>query len=213
MFRVGHINSAPQLVLTSPLGGVLVRSFQQRGYELGKNLVLELRGAAGRTETLPKLVQELLDAKVDLIFATGYPPAVLAKLTGLPTVVTHGAGDPVATGLVQSLARPGGNVTGISDNAIELTTKRLQLLKETSPTIRRVAMLWNKDDLGMTLRYEASAKAAQSLGVIVQPLGVREPNDFDEAFAAMARALQVCHQRQDRESARPRNPAERHRTC
>jgi hypothetical protein len=74
-------------------------------------------------------------------------------------------------------------------------------------------MLWNKDDLGMTLRYEASAKAAQSLGVIVQPLGVREPNDFDEAFAAMARALQVCHQRQDRESARPRNPAERHRTC
>ena len=187
VFRIGHVNSAPQLVLTSPLGGVLVRSFQQRGYELGKNLVLELRGAAGRTETLPKLVQELLDAKVDLIFATGYPPAVLAKLTGLPTVVTHGAGDPVATGLVQSLARPGGNVTGISDNAIELTTKRLQLLKETSPTIRRVAMLWNKDDLGMTLRYEASAKAAQSLGVIVQPLGVREPNDFDEAFAAMAR--------------------------
>src|SRR5215211_3619717 len=81
VFRVGHINSAPQLVLTSPLGGVLVRSFQQRGYELGKNLVLELRGAAGRTEMLPKLVQELLDAKVELIFATGYPPAVLAKLT------------------------------------------------------------------------------------------------------------------------------------
>jgi len=187
VFRVGHINSAPQLNLNSPLGGVFVRSFQQHGYEVGKNLAIELRGAAGRAETLPRLVQELLDAKVDLIFATGYPPAVLAKLTGLPTVVTHGAGDPVATGLVQSLSRPGGNVTGISDNATELTTKRLQLLKETRPAIRRVAMLWNKDDLGMSLRYEASAKAAQSLGVAVQSLGVREPNDFEEAFAAMTR--------------------------
>jgi putative tryptophan/tyrosine transport system substrate-binding protein len=90
---------------------------------------------------LPGLVQELVDAKVDLILATGYPPAVLAKLTGLPTVVTHGAGDPVATKLVQSWSRPGGNVTGISDNAAELSTKRLQLLKETVPAIRRVAML------------------------------------------------------------------------
>jgi putative tryptophan/tyrosine transport system substrate-binding protein len=185
--RIGHVNSASPLVLTSPLGSVLVRSLQQRGYELGKNLVLELRGAAGRTEALPKLLQELVEAKVDLILATGYPPAVLAKLTGLPTVVTHGAGDPVATGLVQSLSRPGGNVTGISDNATELTIKRLQLLKEMSPAIRQVSMLWNKDDLGMTLRYEASAKGAQSLGVIVQPLGVREPNDFEEAFDVMVR--------------------------
>ena len=104
-----------------------------------------------------------MDAKVDLIFATGYPPAALAKLTGLPTVVTHGAGDPVATGLVQSWSRPGGNVTGISDNAVELSTKRLQLLKETAPAVRRVAMLWNKDDLGMTLRYEVSAKVAHRL--------------------------------------------------
>src|SRR5919204_4728116 len=92
VFRIGHINSAPQLVLTSPLGKVLEKSFQQRGYTLGKNLALELRGAAGQIDALPGLVQELVDAKVDLILATGYPPAVLAKLTGLPTVVTHGAG-------------------------------------------------------------------------------------------------------------------------
>jgi ABC-type uncharacterized transport system substrate-binding protein len=187
IFKIGHVNSAPQLVLTSPLGKVLEKSFQQHGYTLGKNLVLELRGAAGRIDALPGLVQELVDARVDLILATGYPPAVLAKLTGLPTVVTHGAGDPVATKLVQSWSKPGGNVTGISDNAAELSTKRLQLLKETVPAIRRVAMLWNKDDLGMTLRYDAAAKAAQELGVSVQPLGVREPNDFDEAFAAMTR--------------------------
>ncbi|MDB5517414.1 MAG: putative transport system substrate-binding protein, partial [Tardiphaga sp.] len=84
-----------------------------------------------------------------------------------------------------SLAHPGGNVTGISDVATALTTKRLSLLKEMSPKLQKVAMLWNKDDLGMTLRYEASAKSAQSMGFAVQALGVREPDDFNEAFAAM----------------------------
>jgi putative ABC transport system substrate-binding protein len=113
--------------------------------------------------------------------------ALAAKTTGIPTVVAFGAGDPLATGLVQSLSRPGGNITGISDNATELSTKRLSLLKQLNPNLRRVAMLWNKDDLGMSRRYEASANAAQSVGVTVMPLGVREPDDFDEAFAAMNR--------------------------
>ena len=76
-------------------------------------------------------------------------------------------------------------MTGISDVATTLTTKRLGLLKAFSPSLRRVAMLWNKDDLGMTMRYQASAQAAQSIGITVQPLGVREPDDFNEAFAAM----------------------------
>jgi ABC-type uncharacterized transport system substrate-binding protein len=75
----------------------------------------------------------------------------------------------------------------LAQSGTTLTTKRLSLLKELGPAIRRVAMLWNKDDLGMTLRYEASAKVAQVVGIMVQPLGVREPNDFDEAFAAMNR--------------------------
>ena len=96
-----------------------------------------------------------------------------------------GAGDPVETRLIESLAHPGGNITGISDVATTLTTKRLSLLKELSPKLQKVAMLWNKDDLGMTLRYEASAKVAQSIGVTVQALGVREPDDFNEAFAVM----------------------------
>jgi putative tryptophan/tyrosine transport system substrate-binding protein len=78
-------------------------------------------------------------------------------------------------------------VTGIPDDAAALSTKRLGLLKAVSPRLRQVAMLWNKDDRGMTQRYDASAKAAQELGVTVQPLGVREANDFDEAFAAMNR--------------------------
>jgi putative tryptophan/tyrosine transport system substrate-binding protein len=109
------------------------------------------------------------------------------KATGVPTVVVLGAGDPVASGLIVSLARPGGNVTGISDNATTLSTKRLGLLKQAVPGMRKVAMLWNKEDLGMTLRYRASADAAKSLGAAVLPLGVAEPDDFADAFIAMDR--------------------------
>ena len=130
---------------------------------------------------------EQLKSKVDVIVTWGYPMAVAAKAAGIPTVVAFGAGDPVATGLVQSLARPGGNITGISDVATALSTKRLGLLKELVPKLQRVAMLWNKDDLGMSLRYDASAKAAQAMGVEVQAVGVREPDDFNEAFAVMDR--------------------------
>jgi putative ABC transport system substrate-binding protein len=87
--------------------------------------------------------------------------------------------------LIESLAHPGGNITGISDVATTLTTKRLSLLKQVSPNLQKVAMLWNKDDLGMSLRYEASAKVAQALGLTVQALGVREPDDFNEAISVM----------------------------
>jgi putative ABC transport system substrate-binding protein len=120
-----------------------------------------------------------------VVVTVGYPAATAAKASGLPTVIATGSGDPVVTGLVTSLARPGGNVTGISDDAATLSTKRLGLLKDMSPQLRKVAMLWNKDDLGMSQRYDASAKAAHSLGVTAQALGVREPDDFNEAFDAM----------------------------
>jgi putative ABC transport system substrate-binding protein len=97
------------------------------------------------------------------------------------------AGDPVGTGLVASLARPGGNLTGISDVSAEVTPKRMELLKQVAPNLRRVAMLWNADDLGMSLRYQASEAGARSLGISVEALGVREPDDFNVAFSAMAK--------------------------
>jgi putative tryptophan/tyrosine transport system substrate-binding protein len=122
-----------------------------------------------------------------VVVTIGYPTAVAAKEAQLPTVLASGAGDPVATGLVQSFAYPGGHVTGISDDAAMLSTKRLGLLTELSPRLRRIAMLWNQDDLAMSLRFEASAQAAREVGVSVQSLGVREPDDFDGAFAAMDR--------------------------
>jgi putative ABC transport system substrate-binding protein len=159
----------------------------KRGYVLGQNLVHEARGAAGKIDRVPALMQELKDAGVDVVVTVSYPAAAAAKASGVATVLASGSGDPVRTGLVESLARPGGNVTGIADDASTLSTKRLSLLTALSPRLRTIAMLWNKDDLGMSMRYEASAKAAQAVGITVQPLGVREPDDFNEAFAVMTR--------------------------
>jgi len=150
-------------------------------------LVFERRGAEAHTDRLPRLVGELVASKVDIIVTLGYPSAVAAKQGTSVPVVVFGAGDPVGTGLVASLARPGGNLTGISDVSAEVTPKRMELLKQIAPRLRKVAMLWNADDLGMTLRYRASETGAQALGISVQALGVREPNDFDQAFAAMNR--------------------------
>lgn len=190
----GKVN---QIALVSP-GGLLPESalyaklllggLAKLGYVPGQNLTFEGPGGAlGQRAQLAHLMGELKAAKVDVIVILGYPTAVAAKAAGIPTVVAFGIGDPVATGLVVNLARPEGNITGISDVATTLSTKRLSLLKELLPKLHRVAMLWNKDDLGMSLRYDASAKAAAAIGVDVQAVGVREPDDFNEAFAVMDR--------------------------
>jgi putative ABC transport system substrate-binding protein len=184
-YRLGSINPSLPLAEASPFGKILLGALAQHGYVLGQNLTYDARGAMGDPTKLPQLMDALKDEKVDAVVGVGYPAAVVAKASGFPTVMAWGVGDPVATGLIASLAHPGGNVTGISDVATALTSKRLELLKEVSPKLHRVAMLWNKDDLGMSLRYEASAKVAQSIGIVVQPLGVREPDDFNEAITAM----------------------------
>ena len=187
VYRLGTLTVGPPMASTAGPGAMLINSLAKRGYTLGQNLAYEARGAAGKVGQMYNLMQELKAANVDVVVTVSYPAAAAAKVSGVPTVIASGSGDPVATGLVESLARPGGNVTGIADDAATLSTKRLGLLKEMLPQLRRVAMLWNKDDLGMSLRYEASAKAAQGIGVMVQPLGVREPEDFNDAFAAMDR--------------------------
>jgi putative tryptophan/tyrosine transport system substrate-binding protein len=186
-YRLGTLTGNVALSVNSPDGATLLNAMGQRGYTLGKNLAYDARGAGGELSKIPQLIQDFTASGVDVILTVGYPSARHAKLAGIPTVIAYGAGDPVATGLVNSLAQPGGTVTGISDNAALLSTKRLSLLKTLSPRIRRVAMLWNRNDLGMSLRYQASANAAQELGVTVQALGVQEPDDFDDAFAAMDR--------------------------
>jgi putative ABC transport system substrate-binding protein len=172
---------------TEGRGAILIESLGKLGYKLGQNLVYEPRGAKGKVALVPQMMLELVAAKVDAVVTVSYPAAAAAKVSGVPTVIASGSGDPVTTGLVNSLAKPGGTITGIADDAAMLSTKRLSLLKALLPNLQRVAMLWNKEDLGMSQRYEASAKAARSIGVQVQALGVREPDDFDDAFTAMNR--------------------------
>jgi putative tryptophan/tyrosine transport system substrate-binding protein len=185
VYHLGTLHPGLPLTDTSPFGRIVVKALAEGGYSLGQNLTFDARGAMGDVAKLPSLLGELKARDVDAIIVVGYPAALAAKSTGIATVGANGLGDPVETRLIDSLAHPGGNITGISDVATSLTTKRLSLLKEMSPKLRKVAMLWNKDDLGMSLRYEASAKVAQAIGITVQALGVREPDDFNEAFAVM----------------------------
>jgi putative tryptophan/tyrosine transport system substrate-binding protein len=188
VYRLALLSAAGSLPEAAFYSKLLLGRLAQLGYTPGQNLVFEgPRGEPGQVVPLPHLIEELKTSNVDVIVVIGYPTAVAAKAAGIPTVVAVGAGDPVATGLVVNFARPEGNITGISDVATTLSTKRLSLLKELLPKLHRVAMLWNKDDLGMSLRYDASAKAAEAMGVAVQPVGVREPDDFNEAFAVMDR--------------------------
>ena len=185
VYRVGTLIIAAPVGNRSPFGAALIRGLAQYGYELDRNLVVEHRGAEMRSDRLPHLVDELVASKVDWIVAFGYPAALAAtRATTLP-IVSFFTGDPVGTGLVDSLAKPGGNITGISDVSAEVTPKRLQLLKEMVPNLRRVAMLWNAADLGMTLRYRAAEAGAKAMDISVQALGVSEPDEFDQAFATM----------------------------
>ena len=112
----------------------------------------------------------------------------MKALTSTTPVVVFSAGDLLETGLVRSLARPGGNVTGINDPAAVLSAKRLEILRDLIPKAQRIAVLWNVGNNAMTLRYREIEKAAQVMHITIDPLGVREPEDFDIAFAAMTRA-------------------------
>lgn len=186
-YHLGTLTPSLPLGKDSPGAKTLLGALAQHGYVLGRNLTYDARASGGQNAKLPQLLQDFKASGLDALVTVGYPTALAAKASGIPTVVANGVGDPVATGLVESLARPGGTVTGISDVATTLSIKRLSLLKELSPKLAKVAMLWNRDDLGMSLRYEASAKAATALGVTVQALGVREPDDFEGVFETMDR--------------------------
>jgi putative ABC transport system substrate-binding protein len=189
IFRLGTVTPIVPITAESRGGKILLKVLEERGFKLGQNLTFEARGALGDVAMLPSLMSELKTKNLDVIVIIGYPTAMAAKAAGIATVAASGVGDPVETRLIESLAHPGGQITGISDVAATLSAKRLSLLKELSPKLTKVAMLWNKDDLGMTMRYQASARAAQALGLTVQALGVREPDDFDEAFSVMSNDL------------------------
>jgi putative ABC transport system substrate-binding protein len=184
--RVGLLSSAAPLTDTNPVVIGLTAGFSKRGYVVGSSLLFERRAAEAHPERMPQLADDL-KSQAEVIITNSYAAARVVKdRSNVPVVAITGA-DPVATGLIDSLARPGGNVTGVGEVAAELSAKRLEVLKDTFPNLRKIAMLWNADDLGMTGRYKNAEAAARMLGFEIQPLGVREPEDFAAAFAAMVR--------------------------
>jgi putative tryptophan/tyrosine transport system substrate-binding protein len=169
-----------------------MESFQQGlhslGYIEGKNIAIEYRYAEGKADRLPTLAAELVGLNVDVI-VTSATPSVLAakKATSTIPVVFVSVTDPVASGLVASLARPGGNITGLTILAPELSGKRLELLKEAVPNVTRVAFLWNPANPAQAPQWREAQAAAQALGLRLQSLEVRSSNDFDSAFEAALR--------------------------
>jgi len=172
---------------SSSVYSVRVEAFRQRlkelGYIEGKNIAIEYRYADGKADRLLSLATELVLLKVDVIVAPS-TPSVLAgkKATSTIPIVFVSVADPVASGLVASLARPGGNVTGLANFAPELSGKRVELVKEAVPNISRVAYLWNPANPAQGLLWKETHAAAQALGLQPQSLEVRSFNDFDSAF-------------------------------
>jgi len=162
---------------------------RERGWVEGKNISFEYRYAEGRSDRLPELAADLVRLKVDVIVTAFTSEAQAAqKATKAIPIVMAAAGDPVANGLVASLARPGGNITGLSQMISELAGKRLELLKEMIPKLSRVAVLWNAQSASSTLYWKELQLPARQLGIQLHSLEVRIPNDFEKAFEDATRA-------------------------
>jgi putative ABC transport system substrate-binding protein len=154
------------------------------GYVEGKNIVFERRYSEGRAERFPELAGELVGLKVDLILVVTTPAALAAKAaTSTIPILFVTAIDPVGAGLATSLARPGGNVTGLTTLSPELSAKRLELLKELVPRVARVGVLWNTTNPANALVLRQMDEAGRQLGVVLQSYGVRAPDDFESTFA------------------------------
>jgi putative tryptophan/tyrosine transport system substrate-binding protein len=183
--RIGYLSGA-----TPATGAHLVEAFKQGlrelGYVEGKTIVLEARYSEARSERLPELARELVSRKVDVIVAgNDVVTAAVKRETSTIPIVMANSFDPVGTGFVASLARPGGNITGLSNISSELSGKRLELLRETVPGLSRVAVLWNPDVRGAVLDYKETEAAARSRHLEIQSVEVSRTEDFDRAFAAV----------------------------
>jgi putative ABC transport system substrate-binding protein len=187
--RLGLLYAIPEKFdpESRPVDRAIVESLRAQGYEVGRNLVLEFRSGKGDAQRVPEAAAELVRLKVDAIITVGTEAMLAARdaTRTIPTIMIGGT-DPVGTGVVVSLSRPGGNITGMSTNAAEISAKRVQLLKEAVPKLSRVAVLWNSSSRSMTLQFQQIEIASPSLGVIVQSIRVSGSDDLDKAFAAIA---------------------------
>ena len=187
----------PRIGLLSPVSPSAAAPWHQafrqglrdHGWVEGKNISIEYRYAEGKSDRIPDLAADLVRLKVDIIVATTSTETLAAKnATRAIPIVMASAADPIALGIVDSLARPGGNITGLTQLAPELGGKRLELLKEVVPKLSRVAVLWNPEGQASKLGWKESQLPAQELGVQLHSLEVRSSNEFDKAFEDAARA-------------------------
>jgi putative ABC transport system substrate-binding protein len=182
---IGYLGNASP-ALEADLVDAFREGLRQLGYVEGQNLVIKYQWAEGQQERHADLAQELVHLKPDVILTAGTPGTLAAKhATQSIPIVTAIAGDPVAAGLVASLATPGGNVTGLSTLALELEGKRLEFLKQAVPTLSRVVALLNPANPYTTIAWKAAQPAAEALGLTLQPVEARGPHDLDRAFATI----------------------------
>ena len=188
--RIGYLGR--DIVPAPHLPEAFLQGLRDLGYVEGRSVVVEYRDAEGKSERLPALAAELVALKVDVIVAASIQPALAARqATRTLPIVFATIGDPVSSGLVASLARPGGNVTGLSSLTPELVGKSLELLTQAVPGVSRVAVLWQPGFLGERAERDSLARAevaAQALGVRPQFVEARNPADFERAFSEMSRA-------------------------
>ncbi len=184
VYRIGYLSSN----LESNRREAFRQGLRDLGYIEGQNIIIEYRIAEGKRDKLPDLVAELIRLEVDVIFAFSGTAIQAAKKATSTVPIVSVSGDPVRAGLVASLARPGGNITGLANLTPELAGKRLELLRETVPQVSRVAVLWERRDTfdsDSALRMKETQSAAPSLGIKLQSIEVRGVNDFEPAFSAM----------------------------
>jgi len=183
--RIGFMGNSTA-ALEANLVGAFREGLREHGYEEGRNIVIEYRWADGKYERFPALVAELIAAKVDVIVTAGTPAALaMKKATTTVPLVMVAVGDPVGTGLVPSLARPGANLTGLSSVAPDLEGKRLQLLREVVPALSHVAMFINSLNPFHVSSMRQARAAAQTMGIKLQLHDIRKSEDLDDAFAAI----------------------------
>jgi putative tryptophan/tyrosine transport system substrate-binding protein len=175
--------------VSAPALELFRRELRALGYVDGKNIIFEYRYAEGKLDRLPGLADELVRLKVDVLLAPATPAAVAAKnATKTIPIVFYSGSDPVAAGLVDSLARPGGNITGFTTISTVLVGKRLELLKETVPKLSRVAALWNPQDPGSVRQWKESQLPARELGLQLHSMEVSSADKFEGAFTEATRA-------------------------
>jgi putative tryptophan/tyrosine transport system substrate-binding protein len=186
MHRIGFLGAPSRSFFAARMEGFR-QGLRDLGYIEGKNILIEYRYAEGNQVRLPDLAAELVSLKVDVIVATGAGGLAAKNATQTIPIVFAAVQDPIATGLVDSLAMPGGNVTGLSILAPELSGKRLELLKEVVPRITRVAFLWGSSSPGALVTKKETQAAGKALGLQLQSLEVRDSKDFDTVFEAATR--------------------------